>query len=68
VKFPTPTFEDKDQPNEAVAQIKEQVCHAMKALEEGRHAAAFNSIFSSVMLNDCAFFGIPAGRRMTTGE
>ena len=42
VKFPTPTFQDKDQPNEGVAQIKEQVRQAMKALEEGKQVAAFN--------------------------
>ena len=42
VKFPTPTFENKDQPIEGVAQIKEQVRQAMKALEEGRQVAAFN--------------------------
>jgi len=42
VKFPTPTFENKDQPIEGVAQIKEQVRQAMKALEEGREVAAFN--------------------------
>jgi hypothetical protein len=42
VKFPTPTFENKDQPKEGVAQIKEQVRQAMKPLEEGREVAAFN--------------------------
>ena len=42
VKFPTPTFENKDQPNEGVAQIKEQVRQAIKAFEEGRQVAAFN--------------------------
>jgi hypothetical protein len=42
VKFPTPTFENKNQPNEGIAQIKEQVRQAMKALEEGRQVAAFN--------------------------
>ncbi|MBV9643065.1 MAG: hypothetical protein JO334_05800 [Verrucomicrobia bacterium] len=42
VKFPTPRAEDESGPEEDIEEIKEQVRHAMKVLEEGKQVAAFN--------------------------
>ena len=42
VKFPAPKAEDESGPREDIEEIKEQVRHAMKVLEEGKQVAAFN--------------------------
>ena len=42
VKFPAPESDEQARPNDEVEQIKAQIRHAMKALEEGRQVAAFN--------------------------
>jgi hypothetical protein len=42
VKFPARESDDQNEPNEAVEEIKSQVRHAMKVLEEGKQVAAFN--------------------------
>jgi hypothetical protein len=42
VKFPAPNAENEGLPNEEVEQIKKQVGHAIKILEEGKQVAAFN--------------------------
>jgi hypothetical protein len=42
VKFPPPEENDGDGPTWDIEEIKKQVMVAMKALEEGKHVAAFN--------------------------
>ena len=42
VKFPPPRPDDEDQRQESLEEIKDQVRHAMKFLEEGKQVAAFN--------------------------
>ena len=42
VKFPTPEAENAEAPNEDLEELKNQVRHAMKLLEEGKQVAAFN--------------------------
>ena len=42
VKFPRPEAENAEAPNEDLEELKNQVRHAMKLLEEGKQVAAFN--------------------------
>jgi hypothetical protein len=42
LKFPNPRNESEEESNVDVEDIKDQVRHAMKALEEGKQVAAFN--------------------------
>jgi hypothetical protein len=42
VKFPAPEAEHAEAPNEDLEELKNEVRHAMKLLEEGRQVAAFN--------------------------
>jgi hypothetical protein len=42
VKFPGFEVENADAPNDDLEELKNQVRHAMKLLEEGKQVAAFN--------------------------
>ena len=48
VKFPNSVADDEDPPNADVEEIKNQVRHAMKLLEDGKQVAAFNLLKSIV--------------------